>query len=106
MKCFCHADFQVIAQIGATPVLLPSTAAEAARSEYRFENVAQIGKTACALPIAIEAAILECFMAKTVISSAFLRVLQAVIGLISSEEQTSELQSLMSITYAVFCLKK
>src|SRR3546814_8309305 len=47
---------------------------------------AQIGKTACALPIAIEAAILECFMAKTVISSAFLRVLQAVIGLIDRLE--------------------
>src|SRR3546814_16375587 len=72
LKCFFQADFQVIAQIGATPVLLPSTAAEAARSEYRFENVAQIGKTACALPIAIAAALLECFMAKTVISSVFL----------------------------------
>src|SRR3546814_4468609 len=88
----------------------------------------------------MEAAILECFMAKTVISSAFLRVLQAVIGLIDrlelrfhvltsrvfigmilhgepaisrlqrlvvrSEEHTSELQSLMRISYAVFCLKK
>src|SRR3546814_5812395 len=47
---------------------------------------AQIGKTACALPIAVEAAILECFMAKAVISSAFLRVLQAVIGLIDRLE--------------------
>src|SRR3546814_17735437 len=55
LKCFFQADFQVIAQIGATPVLLPSTAAEAARSEYRFENVAQIGTTACDLHIAIEA---------------------------------------------------
>src|SRR3546814_3597716 len=31
---------------------------------------------------------------------------RAVLGLIRSEEHTSELQSLMRISYAVFCLKK
>src|SRR3546814_14742827 len=66
LKGFFQTDFQVVAQIGATAVLLASAAPKAARSEYRFENVAQIGKTACALPIAVEAAILECFMAKSV----------------------------------------
>src|SRR3546814_2976103 len=30
----------------------------------------------------------------------------AIFGLVRSEEQTSELQSLMRISYAVFCLKK
>src|SRR3546814_5729643 len=31
---------------------------------------------------------------------------ESLVGLLSSEEHTSELQSLMRITYAVFCLKK
>src|SRR3546814_4948810 len=33
-------------------------------------------------------------------------VVEAVPGLVRSEEHTSELQSLMRISYAVFCLKK
>src|SRR3546814_6740321 len=33
-------------------------------------------------------------------------VLEAAVGLVRSEEHTSELQSLMRISYAVFCLKK
>src|SRR3546814_6237542 len=31
---------------------------------------------------------------------------RAIIGILRSEEHTSELQSLMRISYAVFCLKK
>src|SRR3546814_8391701 len=92
LKGFFQTDFQVVAQIGATAVLLASAAPKAARSEYRFENVAQIGKTACALPIPVEAALLECFMAKAVISR--------------SEEHKSELQSLMRYSYTVFSLNK
>src|SRR3546814_5520805 len=34
------------------------------------------------------------------------RVIQAVVDDVRSEEHTSELQSLMRISYAVFCLKK
>src|SRR3546814_4396619 len=34
------------------------------------------------------------------------RVIRAAYGLLRSEEHTSELQSLMRISYAVFCLKK
>src|SRR3546814_12521787 len=90
LKCFFQADFQVIAQIGATPVLLPSTAAEAARSEYRFENVAPIGKTACALPIAIAAAILECFIANTVIHS---RSEERRVGQESDHQRRTQLSS-------------
>src|SRR3546814_3478733 len=33
-------------------------------------------------------------------------ILGVVLGLLRSEEHTSELQSLMRISYAVFCLKK
>src|SRR3546814_2549271 len=34
------------------------------------------------------------------------RLVETVIGAVRSEEHTSELQSLMRISYAVFCLKK
>src|SRR3546814_7411378 len=37
---------------------------------------------------------------------AFARWLDGIAGLFRSEEHTSELQSLMRISYAVFCLKK
>src|SRR3546814_3948760 len=36
----------------------------------------------------------------------FVRFDEHVLGLVRSEEHTSELQSLMRISYAVFCLKK
>src|SRR3546814_1395809 len=36
----------------------------------------------------------------------FREVKQEIIGMCRSEEHTSELQSLMRISYAVFCLKK
>src|SRR3546814_4178725 len=35
-----------------------------------------------------------------------LALLSVVVGVLRSEEHTSELQSLMRISYAVFCLKK
>src|SRR3546814_989418 len=44
--------------------------------------------------------------AKVVVADIFLERAQDVVGKIRSEEHTSELQSLMRISYAVFCLKK
>src|SRR3546814_9535526 len=43
--------------------------------------------------------------ALTLLSVPFLKIIGAVL-LVRSEEHTSELQSLMRISYAVFCLKK
>src|SRR3546814_2512855 len=43
---------------------------------------------------------------RSVLTDRQLRTLRAVAGRIRSEEHTSELQSLMRISYAVFCLKK
>src|SRR3546814_6595705 len=40
------------------------------------------------------------------VNKAFVDMVQASIGVVRSEEHTSELQSLMRISYAVFCLKK
>src|SRR3546814_10172401 len=42
----------------------------------------------------------------TVASQFLFGLLEPVVGLGGSEEHTSELQSLMRISYAVFCLKK
>src|SRR3546814_6624931 len=40
------------------------------------------------------------------VSHGVIRAQETVLGVIRSEEHTSELQSLMRISYAVFCLKK
>src|SRR3546814_9268739 len=40
------------------------------------------------------------------LGTAYSEVLAALLGKLRSEEHTSELQSLMRISYAVFCLKK
>src|SRR3546814_5002938 len=44
--------------------------------------------------------------ATTLICRARYPAMQSLIGYLRSEEHTSELQSLMRISYAVFCLKK
>src|SRR3546814_8326324 len=53
-----------------------------------------------AVPVALLAALLITLIPTTIAA------LMSAIGIARSEEHTSELQSLMRISYAVFCLKK
>src|SRR3546814_3348308 len=49
---------------------------------------------------------LEAYLARCLARPAFDRALKAQLAAFRSEEHTSELQSLMRNSYAVFCLKK
>src|SRR3546814_5277890 len=56
---------------------------------------------------AVYTTIAEAVVLVVIVIFFFLRTLRAtIIPLVRSEEHTSELQSLMRISYAVFCLKK
>src|SRR3546814_10585565 len=103
--------------LGIEPVIMP----EASHDEEKPANIimaaAQGAQTGVKLAVAVGAMVLA-FVALVALANGLLAGIggwfgypdlsfQAVIGAIfRSEEHTSELQSLMRISYAVFCLKK
>src|SRR3546814_4965200 len=57
-------------------------------------------------PVAGDFSVVGVFVVMPVQDSAVILAVSVMIGAMRSEEHTSELQSLMRISYAVFCLKK
>src|SRR3546814_7445787 len=93
----------IIGSEGRMGVALSAAISEAGERSCGIDKGGNVAKLAAAAdvlvdfssPGALEATLDACIAAKTPI----------VIGTTRSEEHTSELQSLMRISYAVFCLK-
>src|SRR3546814_6444787 len=66
----------------------------------------KVSDTGAGIPADILANIFEPFFTTKEVGKGTGLGLSTVYGIVRSEEHTSELQSLMRISYAVFCLKK
>src|SRR3546814_5076606 len=87
----CSSDLQAASRIGGSPNLLRKSAPPPPASAAASRSLTRPG---AALPLALPI-------------PATRRLLCLIVCSLSrSEEHTSELQSLMRISYAVFCLKK